>query len=604
MAMRWGLGPVFAFEWLMTSRRWQFYAARVLFLLVLLAGLFLIWQQETTVANRSAIQTQAQIGEGFFFAIVGIQLTLVMLAAPAATAGAICVDKVRGSLLQLMATDLSNAEIVLGKLASRLVAVLGLIGCTIPLLFLATFFGGIDPDALIGAFVVTTVVAILGCSFALTLSIWATKAHDVLMVTYLVWTVVVLGNTVWSSLVAFWAIPSPPVWFEHINPYWIAFGPYSGPGAIGLPEQLTYCAILLVMSVTIILLSTAFLRWVIIRQARRAERRHRRAWRVAERLSLARLLPGPSLDGHLLLWRERRCQRSSRWSRLVWCIYLAAAGLFTVMAVVQSVTSAPGWLRFMMAQLVNTTEVGLGFLLLSVTAVIPLGDDRMRGSIELLLVTPLSTPAIVRTKWLTGAWLVLPIAVFSVAVGLGIAVVTKRFDAVIALALLVLAYGAAFTSLGLALATWIRRYGRAMATSVAIYVLVNAVFSFCPPLLFPRLGQNWLDALMLGSPLAGIMRVTEEIASIYSRGQPRLESYCVEWAMVWTVIYGIVALALYAATLRTFNRCLGRMPTRDIGDAFLSFEDPDLEPLPIDREIWWKMPEDLTPLNADQRLSP
>ena len=42
-SVRLGLGPVFAFEWLTRSRRWQAYALRGLFVLALLAGLGLVW---------------------------------------------------------------------------------------------------------------------------------------------------------------------------------------------------------------------------------------------------------------------------------------------------------------------------------------------------------------------------------------------------------------------------------------------------------------------------------------------------------------------------------------------------------------------------------
>ena len=51
------------------------------------------------------------------------ELALILLAAPAATAGAVCLDKARGTLDHMLVTDLSNAEIVLGKLAARLVPV-------------------------------------------------------------------------------------------------------------------------------------------------------------------------------------------------------------------------------------------------------------------------------------------------------------------------------------------------------------------------------------------------------------------------------------------------------------------------------------------------
>ena len=78
-------------------------------------------------------------------AIIGVELTLVMLAAPAATAGAICVDRARGTLAHMLVTDLSDPEIVLGKLAARLLPVLGLVACTWPVLAICSLLGGIDP---------------------------------------------------------------------------------------------------------------------------------------------------------------------------------------------------------------------------------------------------------------------------------------------------------------------------------------------------------------------------------------------------------------------------------------------------------------------------
>ena len=49
-------------------------------------------------------------------------------------------------------TDLSNAEIVLDKLAVRLVPVLGLIAGVVPLAALASLQVGVDPLALFGLF--------------------------------------------------------------------------------------------------------------------------------------------------------------------------------------------------------------------------------------------------------------------------------------------------------------------------------------------------------------------------------------------------------------------------------------------------------------------
>ena len=86
----------------------------------------------------------------------------------------------------MLATDLSNAEIVLGKIGVRLVPVIGLIACVLPVAALGGLLGGIDPLALLGSFVTAIACAVLGCSLALTLSVWGRKTHEVLMITYLI----------------------------------------------------------------------------------------------------------------------------------------------------------------------------------------------------------------------------------------------------------------------------------------------------------------------------------------------------------------------------------------------------------------------------------
>ena len=59
MARRWGLGPVFVYEWLLMSRRWQFYAARVGFIGFLLVALYLVWQAH--VAEHPNLVRRAEV---------------------------------------------------------------------------------------------------------------------------------------------------------------------------------------------------------------------------------------------------------------------------------------------------------------------------------------------------------------------------------------------------------------------------------------------------------------------------------------------------------------------------------------------------------------
>ena len=205
-SLRLGPGPVFIYEWLTTSRRWQLYGLRAIFVGVILIGMMFVWHQSQTFANPTqaiSIQTLVRYGEQLYETIVSIELTLVLLAAPAATAGAICLDKARGTLDHMLATDLSNTEIILGKIGVRLVPVIGLIACVLPVAALGGLLGGIDPLALLGSFLTAIACAVLGCSLALTLSVWGRKTHEVLMFTYLMlilWVIAAVAGTRYGIL--------------------------------------------------------------------------------------------------------------------------------------------------------------------------------------------------------------------------------------------------------------------------------------------------------------------------------------------------------------------------------------------------------------------
>ncbi len=177
-----GLGPVFAFESLIAARRWQIYALRTVYVSLLLVGLTLSWgPSEQTIRSMA---DAAAIGRVLLLTVIGVQLAVVLLAAPAATAGAICVDKSRGTLLHAFATDLTAREIILGKLGARMGPVLGLMACGLPVLALGSFLGGIDLVAALGAELVTLGVAAVCCTLALLASVWSRKPHQALLLAY------------------------------------------------------------------------------------------------------------------------------------------------------------------------------------------------------------------------------------------------------------------------------------------------------------------------------------------------------------------------------------------------------------------------------------
>lgn len=554
MTPHFGLGPVFRFEWLMTSRRWQMYALRSLFVASIFVALCVVWlaqeSRQQVPLTRAAL---ANTGEYFFYAVMGTQLTLVLLAAPAATAGAICLDKARGALLHLLVTDLSNSEIVLGKLAARLMPVLGTVLAALPVLYVSILLGGIDPEAVLGGFLVTLGVAVLACALALALSIWGTKTYEVLLAAYLLWALALLARPVWSALSGFALVAGPPTWLDFSNPFWLAFAPYARPGTIGLADDLAFLVGTLGLSAILTAVAILRVRAVTVRQAGHAERSRRKVILGSPARNRRRQLLAPSLDRNPILWREWHWRRPSRWTRFIWGTYVILTAGFSLLAMGLTLGLNSG--REIPA-FVNAFQVSIGLLLLSVSSVTALAEERARGSLEVLLATPLPTHAILWGKW-WGAYRIVPrLAILPAAVAAALATRNGLWEGAVLISGLVLAYGAAVTSLGLALATWERRAGRAIAWSVTLYALVTVGW-FGAVLAVARAFSGELGAaLASASPFYGPGFLTAEMEQPGIRGT---QLRCADFMWFWIGAYFVVAILLFAATLITFDRCLGRV---------------------------------------------
>ena len=119
---------------------------------------------------------------------------------------------------------------------------------------------------------------------------------------------------------------------------------------------------------------------------------------------------------------------------------------------------------------------------------------------------------------------------------------------------LMLAYSAAIVSLGLALATWQSRLGRAVALSVGVYVVFAAGWPalIIPLTMGPRVDDEVIVPLMMGTPLYGTALATLVVAG--SRNIPGTPVNVWTGCFLWIAIHGGVAGAFYEATVATFDR--------------------------------------------------
>ena len=442
-------------------------------------------------------------------------------------------------------TDLSAGEIVTGKLAARLVPAVSTIFCGLPFLSLGGLLGGIEPAMIAGSLAVTLGAAVLGCALAFTLSVWGTKMADVVLMTYAVWLVVTLLPPTWLVLRLLAGVPRWPLpwWLEETNPILLIFPSTPLPPLVGLWLKTRFLMLVLLLSAVLAALATRGLRASVLREPK-AHRGFFPRWRF----------PGPSLDTNPVLWREWQVRRPGKWGMVFAGLYFLLAAACTVMFVSFTLTGSRA--RYVAGPFLNGMQVLAGLLLLSISAASSLAEERVRGSLDVLLTTPLSTRSIVWAKW-WGTYRAVPLLAIPPAVTL-MAVVWENghWLGLFLVIGLVLAYGAVLTSLGLAIATWVPRAGRCGACAAG-HVMITVGWVLCVAM-FVRTPGVGIPCRMSFSPFMGVA-----LPTIVMQRDPRGEwAQVVGWLSFWIVVDLTLAALLMIAVLATFDRCLGRARDR------------------------------------------
>ncbi|MBI3912379.1 MAG: ABC transporter permease [Armatimonadetes bacterium] len=124
------------------------------YLLVLCGAVFLIFLQYTHGAGYGASSARGELGKAIFYWVLCFQALMVMLVAPAFTAGAFTIEREQRTLDMLATTRLTNTEVAAGKLlaAAGFATILAFV--SLPLAALSFLLGGISPQELLGAYAV------------------------------------------------------------------------------------------------------------------------------------------------------------------------------------------------------------------------------------------------------------------------------------------------------------------------------------------------------------------------------------------------------------------------------------------------------------------
>jgi ABC-type transport system involved in multi-copper enzyme maturation permease subunit len=151
------LGPIVDRELAAIARKPRSYALRSVYAFVLLAVIFAGCRD--VLADRE--QAFSHHARQVYFNLLLVQGTLAVFLTPALVAGAVASEAQRKTLGDLLTTDLGSAEIVLGKLAARLIGVSVLLATGMPAVLVAGLLGGVAPRLIALSWLATVSTAFL-----------------------------------------------------------------------------------------------------------------------------------------------------------------------------------------------------------------------------------------------------------------------------------------------------------------------------------------------------------------------------------------------------------------------------------------------------------
>jgi ABC-type transport system involved in multi-copper enzyme maturation permease subunit len=410
------LGPLLPYEFVRSTRRSRYLLLRLYIYFVLLLGIcvLMVWYaSDRNIECRG--REAAGVAQAFFHLFLAAQFVWALLLVPGYVAPALTDEKERGTLEFLLATDLRNWEIILGKLVVRLALLVLMTLTGLPILCLLMLLGGIEPDLVVAGFAATVVTMATLAAISLLNSVYARRSRDAILSTYLVLIAYLLLSGLSTYLpvaVVMWQVELGPCrisvgacvdWFQAANPilqlYQLARNVAGGaqfPDV--LPGLLRDYA---VAHGCLIVLFTAWaslrLRAVFVKQASGEARRP----------SAGRWVPSrPRVGDRPVLWKEVFVEPGLRlrWSgRAVLSLFVVGSFVPALLLTINADGLAPGAVREGFGYWTRVMGTLVGCLLLigvALRAATAVSGERERLTLDGLLTSPLSGATILAGKWL------------------------------------------------------------------------------------------------------------------------------------------------------------------------------------------------------------
>ena len=405
------IGPVFSREAVTAPRRARFYISRAAYvgtLLVLVCTAWLLLAGTQVIRN---VGDMARFGATLFQILAPLQLAIAIFFSALLAASGVTQEKDRRTLVLLLLTNLTNSELVLGKLLASLLNVLVLLSAGLPLFMLSALFGGVSFGQISRVFAVTLATAVAAGSMGSILALWREKTFQTLALTVLAlvfW--LTAGEAIaQGALGSEWLGTSTSVWATGFSPWQAILAatrplldtqnllPYVGD-AVNVFLLFALALVLLINAIAILLVRV----WNPSREARASigeTAEPETIWGLTEE-SAAALRKQAASSVHSaggktrevwdnpIIWREISTWAYGRKVLAIRVAYLVLVGLAAL--ALHGLIHGEQGLSNAMAALILVPLFVLSLVLVNAQAVTSLTTERDVKALDLLLVTDLT----------------------------------------------------------------------------------------------------------------------------------------------------------------------------------------------------------------------
>jgi len=565
---------------------WVRFAYLTFLLLVVLV--FIVSSGETGGATLSEMAKNAST----IFMVASIaQLLLMCFLAPVFTAGAITQERDAQTFNILISTPLSNAQIVLGSLMSRLYFVFMLLLAGLPIFLMLMVYGGVTFSQIVQSFAIAGCTATLTGTLAICISMIGVGTRRTILSFYVMIGLYLLLIYALGQWAGTWIDEAPAntagqrlSWLAPYHPFLsldVALNRVPAPDVallagrgsiarllLAYPHH-AYVFITLVVSAGMVVVAVFF-----VRQPKEGEVGILKAVfaRISGREIGDRRRKPRNVWNNPVAWREARSRASAATRGFLNVILIGGGLIAAISLVVFHMEGAPVVNTAERLAVVVMVELGLVLLAATNTAATAMTKEKESQTMDLLLTTPLTSRYIVWGKLRGLVTFTLPLIAIPSGTMLvfgvhGLFAPAGRrvvpIEAALEIALIMFAYAAAACLFALTVSLHSRKTVRAVMISVGSVVFVCVILTVIGNAISEggRLGGAFAAPF---APFTGVRMLADPTALFDSpaqfaaAGQDKLRL----WSAIGTVAASTVYLAFIAAGYRSMVHNFDRVMRR------------------------------------------